>query len=201
MRTPKVSGRAALSFVALTALVAAGCSDPGKVPVPDREGAVKSTASVRAERRAYDGAPPTVPHQDFGTACGACHDERGQSVTGVGFAPASPHDDTSKAGATTRCRQCHVFQTTGDLFVASEYEGLGQDLAAGDRATPGAPPRIPHRILMRENCAACHDGPAAREEIRTSHPERTRCDQCHVPVTGTQVFESSLGAGLTDEER
>jgi nitrate reductase cytochrome c-type subunit len=93
-----------------------------------------------------------------------------------------------------------VFRTTDDLFVASEYEGLAQDLVAGDRATPGAPPRIPHRILMRENCVACHDGSAAREEIRTTHPERWRCRQCHVPVTESEVFESALGAGLTDAE-
>jgi cytochrome c-type protein NapB len=201
MRTPKVTLRAATSFTTLAVLVAAGCSDTSKVPVPDREGAVKSTAAVRADRRAYDGAPPTVPHESFGAACAACHDERGQSVRGVGFAPASPHDNTSKAGGTVRCRQCHVFRTTNDLFVASEYEGLPQDLTAGDRATPGAPPRIPHRILMRENCVACHDGPAAREEIRTTHPERWRCRQCHVPVTENEAFESSLGAGLTDEER
>ena len=201
MRTSIVTVRAAVSLLALVALVAAGCSDPGKVPVPDRDGAVKSTASVRAERRAYDGAPPTVPHENFGASCTGCHDGRGQSVSGVGFAPASPHDNTSKASATVRCRQCHVFQTTNDLFVASEYEGIPQDLAAGDRATAGAPPRIPHRILMRENCVACHDGPGAREEARTTHPERTRCRQCHVPVAGNQVFESSLGAGLTDEER
>ena len=62
MRASIVTVRAAAWLTALVALVAAGCSDPGKVPVPDREGAVKSTASVRAERRAYDGAPPTVPH-------------------------------------------------------------------------------------------------------------------------------------------
>lgn len=201
MRTSLVTVRAAVSLAAVVALVAAGCSDAGKVAVPDREGAVKSTASVRAERRAYDGAPPTVPHESFGAACASCHDERGQSVTGVGFAPASPHDDTAKAGGTVRCRQCHVFVTTDDLFVASEYEGIPQDLTAGDRATAGAPPRIPHRILMRENCVACHDGPGAREEARTTHPERTRCRQCHVPVTENQVFESSLGAGLTVEER
>ena len=100
-----------------------------------------------------------------------------------------------------RCRQCHVFQTTDDLFVVSEYEGIPQDLAAGDRATAGAPPRIPHRMLMRENCVACHDGPGAREEARTTHPERVALPP--VPRTGgrNQVFESSLGAGLTDEER
>ena len=197
MRTSLVTVRAAVS---LMALVAAGCTDTGKVPVPDREGAVKSTASVRAQRRAYDGAPPTVPHESFGAACTSCHDERGQAVRDVGFAPASPHDNTSKAGGTARCRQCHVFRTTDDLFVNSEYEGLPQDLVAGDRATAGAPPRIPHRVLMRENCGACHDGPGAREEIRTTHPERRRCRQCHVPITDTEVFDSSLGAGLTDSE-
>jgi hypothetical protein len=201
MRTSIVTVRAAVPLLALVALVAAGCSDPDKVPVPDRDGAVKSTAAVRAERRAYDGAPPTVPHENFGAACTACHDGRGQSVSGVGFAPASPHDNTAKVGGTVRCRQCHVFVTTDGLFVDSEYEGIPQDLSAGDRATAGAPPRIPHRILMRENCVACHDGPGAREEARTTHPERTRCRQCHVPVTENQVFGSSLGAGLTVEER
>jgi predicted CXXCH cytochrome family protein len=86
------------------------------------------------------------------------------------------------------------------MFVASEYEGLAQDLTAGDRATPGAPPRIPHRTLMRENCVACHDGPGAREEARTSHPERWRCRQCHVPVTERAEFDSELGADLTESE-
>jgi cytochrome c-type protein NapB len=121
-------------------------------------------------------------------------------VAGVGFAPASPHEGTSKAGATARCRQCHVFATGNDLFVASDFVGLGQDLAAGGRATPGAPPTIPHRTLMRENCVACHDGPGAREEVRTSHPELWRCRQCHVPVTTRDRFESALGSGLTQVE-
>ena len=183
---------------AALAVVFNGCGDD-TVPVPGREGAVKSAAHVRAVRRAYDGAPPTIPHQSFGMRCTACHDAQGQSVPGVGFAPASPHEGTSKAGATIRCRQCHVFAAGEGLFVASEFVGLKQDLRAGARATPGAPPTIPHRILMRENCVACHAGPGAREEIRTGHPERWRCRQCHVPVTTPAAFESALGAGLTEE--
>ncbi len=164
--------------------------------MPGREGAVKSAAVVRATRRAYDGAPPTIPHESFRMTCTACHDAQGQSVTGVGFAPASPHEDTDVVGRTARCNQCHVFVTTDDVFVASEFVGLAQDLRAGSRATPGAPPTIPHRIHMRENCVACHDGPGAREEIRTTHPERWRCRQCHVPVTAGEPFESALGEGL-----
>jgi len=173
----------------------AGCGQE-TVPVPGREPAVKSAAAVRAGRRAYDGAPPTIPHESFGINCTACHDAQGQSVAGVGFAPASPHEGTDVAGRTMRCNQCHVFVTTTDLFVVSDFVGLAQDLRAGARATPGAPPTIPHGILMRENCIACHDGPDAREEIRTSHPERQRCRQCHVPVTSRERFESVLGKGL-----
>jgi cytochrome c-type protein NapB len=170
-------------------LTAAGCAGD-QVPVPGREGAVKSQASVRAERRAYDGAPPTIPHASFGMRCEACHNAAGQSVADVGFAPASPHIDTERAGGTTRCRQCHVFVTTDDVFVASNFEGAKPDiLLTGGRATPGAPPTIPHRLLMRENCVACHDGPGTREEIRTSHPERWRCQQCHVPVGSLGTFE------------
>jgi cytochrome c-type protein NapB len=123
------------------------------------------------------------------------------AVSGVGFAPASPHVDTEKAGGTIRCNQCHVFATDDGTFVDSEYGGFRQDLRAGGRATAGAPPTIPHRILMRENCIACHDGPGAREEIRTTHPERTRCRQCHVPVTGLDAFESVHGEGVTGENR
>ena len=193
MRRPERAGerrRSILLAAWIAAALVAGCGDPVVVPVPDREGAVNSTAAVRAARRAYDGAPPTVPHAPFGASCEACHDARGQAVPGVGFAPASPHVGTPYEGETSRCRQCHVFRTTEESFVESGFVGLAQDLSPGDRATAGAPPRIPHRLLMRENCAACHTGPAAREEIRTTHPERGRCRQCHVPLNATDEFAS-----------
>ena len=34
--------------------------------------------------------------------------------------------------------------------------------------------------IIDQNCLSCHTGPGSREEIRTTHPERTRCMQCHV---------------------
>ncbi|KPJ88793.1 MAG: hypothetical protein AMS18_13120, partial [Gemmatimonas sp. SG8_17] len=89
----------------------------------------------------------------------------------------------------------HVFHTTDDVFVPSDFVGLEQDLRVGGRLNPISPPTIPHRLLMRENCIACHSGPAAREEIRTAHPERVRCTQCHVPVSVRSEFDSQLGAG------
>jgi hypothetical protein len=177
------------------ALFWGGCGERW-VEVPGDEGAVKSSAAVRAERRAYDGAPPVIPHVSFGADCGACHDVQGIAVEGVGFAPASPHVGTTVAGNTQRCKQCHVFRTADDTFVESEFVALRQDLRSGGRLNPISPPTIPHRILMRENCVACHSGPAAREDIRTSHPERTRCRQCHVEITATEEFDSELGVGL-----
>ncbi len=67
------------------------------------------------------------------------------------------------------------------VLVASAFRGLPQGPWQGGRATPGAPPTIPHTLQLWENCLTCHAGSASRVEIRTSHPERPRCRQCHVP--------------------
>ena len=174
---------------ALLVLVAA-CGNEGnanKIRVPGQPGAQKTVAAVRAERRLYDGAPPVIPHQDFGAACLSCH-ERGMSVPGVGYAPTVPHDNVQIPGLMSRCRQCHVFAVASDQFRENDYRGLPQDLRKGDRLYDGAPPVIPHPLLLRENCKACHTGPAAREEIRCSHPERDRCRQCHVPAMVSEEF-------------
>ena len=189
--------------VALLALVGAGlsggCSGGGSAD--GDEGVVpQSSAAVRAERRAYDGAPPVVGHDDFGMTCRACHNAAGMPVEGVGFAPASPHDGTAQAYSTLRCRQCHVFVMDDGLFVRNDFVGLAQDLRPGRRLNFMSPPTIPHRTLMRENCAACHTGPGARVEIATSHPERARCRQCHVPVTIAEPFASAMGSGYAIEE-
>lgn len=169
---------AALSFVAF-GIVLSGCAPPEQEPVPGRSDAAKSVPVVRAERRAYDGAPPTIPHQAQGADCPTCHTRVGVAVEGLGFAPASPHEQTVGLGMSSRCRQCHVPATTNDVWVESEFLGEPQNLEPGPRMYALAPPTIPHPTFMRENCLACHDGAAAREAIRTSHPERTACRQCH----------------------
>jgi cytochrome c-type protein NapB len=134
----------------------------------------------RAAGRAYDGAPPVVPHGPAGE-CTTCHDDDGSEIAGVGVAPASPHGRERMAGDMRRCRQCHVASVTAASFVSSRFNGLPQGPWRGGRFYDGAPPTIPHALQLRENCLACHGGPAARAEIRTSHPERVRCRQCHVP--------------------
>ncbi len=189
MRFPSLFQKASLLFLTGSLMVSlVACGDREWVPVEGKEGALKSSASYRADRRLYDGAPPVIGHGDFGADCATCHHSQGISVAGVGFAPASPHEDTREEVATTRCRQCHVFANTTEIFAESDFVGFRQDLRSGGRLYDGAPPTIPHKILMRENCAACHTGPAARTEIATSHPERTRCRQCHVPVSTRDTF-------------
>lgn len=176
--------------LALGALAACAPADAGQsVAVPGQPGRLKSSAVERAERRAYDGAPPTIPHAPFGAACSACHTPAGMEVPDVGFAPPSPHAETAGLGLAARCTQCHVFRQTEQLFVPSQFTGLRQDLRQGRRLNPLAPPVMPHSVFMRENCLACHSGPAAREEIRTPHPERARCAQCHVEQRSTGLFE------------
>lgn len=183
------SGRARLVVLGVMALGLA-CAGPGadSVAVPGRADAVKTAAAARAERRAYDGAPPVVAHEDFQLTCTECHDREGMDVPDVGFAPPSPHEATAGMSAMSRCEQCHVFSLTDKIFMANRFAGLRQDLRSGARLNPFAPPTLPHKSFMRENCSACHAGPAAREEIRTSHPERVRCRQCHVPVTTRARF-------------
>ena len=162
---------------------------PARVAVPGHEGATKTAPDIRALRRAFDGAPPVPPHEDFGNACAGCHTAEGWDVPDFGFAPAMPHADTDGLSAMSRCAQCHVFKVTDGLFRESAFEGLRQDMRRGDRMHFLAPPVIPHPVFMRENCLACHDGPAARESIRTPHPERRRCAQCHVPAGADEEFQ------------
>ncbi len=158
------------------------------VPVPGSEDAYKTAAAERAKRRAFDGAPPVIAHEPLGADCSACHTMQGIHVEGLGFAPPSPHRETAGMSAISRCRQCHVFQVAATQFAESSFVGFQQDLRRGRRLYNGAPPVIPHQTFMRENCAACHSGPAAREEVRSSHPERIRCQQCHVDALTDAEF-------------
>jgi cytochrome c-type protein NapB len=169
-------------------LFAACGEEPKTVPVPGHPGAEKSAAPVRAQRRAFDGAPPVIPHKPFGAACVNCHTMAGINVPGVGFAPPSPHKLTRGVAGTTYCTQCHVWKLSNDVWKENSFVGLAQDLRKGKSAMLGSPPVIPHAIQMRENCMACHTGAAAREEIRCDHPERVNCRQCHVSKYVTDLF-------------
>lgn len=168
----------ACAVIAMSAvwIVLAGRSNAGDGPAPH---------AVRAERRQYSGAPPVIPHTPLSGRCVTCHTTEGVYRPPLGYAPANPHTTTSGMSAESRCRQCHVYRQTESLFVESEFQQSALTTTAGTRAHATAPPTVPHPLAMRDDCAACHTGPAARPEIRCSHPERTRCVQCHVARSAT----------------
>jgi len=136
----------------------------------------------RQGRRAFEGAPPVVPHsipQDSSAVCLACH--------GAGLAV---KDKVASRISHTRyqsCTQCHV--SAAGLGVPLRENSLLIPLAENDfvpvpapskgaRAWPTAPPSIPHSTLMRNDCLSCH-GPGGLFGLRTPHPDRQSCLQCH----------------------
>lgn len=145
----------------------------------------KAALARRAALRAYDGAPPRIPHavrQDSAPECLACHQD-GLRI-GDRVAAAMSHEPY------VSCTQCHVVDEApmpggADLEpdprdVTNSFVGMASP-ERGPRAWEIAPPQIPHRTFMRERCDACHgvDGPDA---IRSSHPYRQSCTQCHAPA-------------------
>lgn len=137
----------------------------------------------RDSRRAYEGAPPIVPHpiaQDSTASCLECHSQA--TVIGDVVAPAISHP------AYTSCTQCHVSDkglgsrwntAEYDLHTGNRFEGNHEKKTA-EQAYPDSPLTIPHTLHMRQNCMSCH-GELGTSPIRTSHPERQSCTQCHVP--------------------
>lgn len=157
--------------------------------------------------RAYPGAPPRIPHGLSASeyregACQACHEKGGFSVRFNAYVPVTPHPELGQ------CMQCHLGDaklmgvplpgtepsaSCGQCHTAGGVRAAGSSPLSRTTAwpsvpavTPGrTPPPIPHDSPMRVNCLACHAGPAAVAELRTAHPERANCRQCHVQRDGT----------------
>lgn len=151
-------------------------------PVAQRtpEDAARALAK-RHLARAFDGAPPTVPHRMDPRAepnCLVCH-EQGAKI-GALIAPMLSHAPFSN------CVQCHVERVSpqvvaalveGDNF-ANGFEPL-EFGGRGSRAWQGAPPVVPHSSFMRQRCESCH-GVTGALGLKTPHPARQACTQCHV---------------------
>jgi len=152
--------------------------------------------ATRAALRAYDGAPPRIPHAvpQFGALpCIQCHSD-GMRVGGH-VAGAMSHDSFQS------CLGCHVVDDApmpgaeGALASGPPIDNSFVGLEApthGPRALPGAPPVIPHPTRMRERCASCHGELAAG--LRSTHPWRQSCTQCHASSAALdQLPRSQLG--------
>jgi nitrate reductase (cytochrome), electron transfer subunit len=146
----------------------------------------------RADFRAYDGAPPVVPHpitQSSAASCLACH--------GPGLVVQDRVASRMSHAHLMDCTQCHVpaeaplrplTQTALlDPLTDNTFAGLTRS-GAGARAWPQAPPTIPHSTFMRGDCLSCH-GPLGAFALRTTHPERQSCTQCHVPDASLDQYD------------
>lgn len=134
----------------------------------------------RARNRAYDSAPPVIPHainQPQVSNCLACHEQGLKIGDRVATKVSHPH--------FSNCTQCHVEENRSEptlvqhFLSENSFEG-SKRAGPGTRAWPGAPPTIPHTTWMRQDCTSCH-GLVARAGIRTTHPWLTNCTQCHAP--------------------
>lgn len=151
----------------------------------------------RARLRAFEGAPPVIPHfveQNSAPECLACHGARLQ-FRGRAARPIC-HDEH------TNCTACHVMSSgpapsRGDL--GPDPRAVGNSFVGMRHQVQGAvvtlePPRIAHRTAMRERCAACHgqNGPGAGHhpvdfELKREVPKsftlsadgRLTCRTCH----------------------
>ncbi len=160
---------------------------PSRADAVELSGAKEAALAARSQRRAYDGAPPVIPHpvrQRSASECRACH-ERGIAL-GAKTAPMYPHD------AFQSCTQCHAMAEPnlpwGGRSAGLEPDPRGVDNsfvgspapAEGPRWTGIAPPRIPHTTFMHERCESCH-GVTGANAMRSTHPDRQNCEQCHAP--------------------
>ena len=157
---------------------------------PSEQEKQRSTLT-RASRRAFNGAPPIIPHEVERTddaACYACHGKGMRIEDRVANQMCHPF--------LANCTQCHAppppqpFAAV-NATVETNFVGLPAPLQ-GERAFPGAPPTIPHSTWMRDTCLACHGRAAGWAGLETTHPWRTNCQQCHAPP-------ASLNQALTVE--
>lgn len=198
----------------------------GMAPMARRDTAAHARTLVFFRSlREYPGAPPRIPHgltdEEFrDRTCNNCH-ERGGFVARFGdYARVTPHPELTQclqchlprdtlvgtplppAGGQSSCPQCHVDpEERLPVFVDNDWTTTAWP-DTGLRSLPDAPYLIPHGFQMRTNCLACHAGPEAVMGIRTDHPERTNCRQCHLPahpdlpgVAGGDVGPFGKGAG------
>ncbi len=142
------------------------------------------SAGERSANRAFYTAPPVVPHEldNLGNEdCQICHEE----VLDLGdrVSVPTPHPQFSN------CLQCHV-GTEPPAFldkveIESDWIGL-EEPGRIERENEVAPPVLPHRLFLRDRCLSCHNPEHPRVNMRTSHPERSNCLQCHVAVEERQ---------------
>jgi len=172
-------------------------SKANPVAVADKFASRMKSIEQRAALRAFEGAPPVVPHPvlDINVqTCRACH------ATGL-----RTGDKVSRMAPHTyliNCTQCHVEAASPGLVDAQQFPNsfVGRRASGygGTRAWAGAPPVMPHSVFMRTNCVSCH-GEFGYDGWRPDHLSRTNCVQCHAPAAEFEQLSPAFGvADLPD---
>ncbi len=195
-------------------------------PLADpQRGAIQRTTHRYRVLRAYPGAPPSIPHgftgDEFRTgSCKTCHERGGYSPRFNAYVPLTPHPEMGtclqchvgndeltgvslpNTDPNTICRQCHPPNAVRRVETTLDWVPMAWPQLSS-KTPDRPPPPIPHDLEFRGNCLACHSGPGSLRTIRTPHPERASCRQCHVaPDAGVGAFtrpvpDTGDGAGGT----
>ena len=183
-----------------------------------RRAAHPRTLATWRTLRAYQGAPPRVPHgltadELRTTSCNTCHEHGGYSQRFGAYAPVTPHPeqaaclqchatDAAVVGVALpgrrpddSCRQCHA---PAAPRASVRLPGWAPAAWPERLARDGLPAPIPHDLGMRGTCLACHMGPGAVAEIRTTHPERADCRQCHVAASPAPALAQSTATDVRE---
>ncbi|MBS0198695.1 MAG: hypothetical protein JSR77_18260 [Planctomycetes bacterium] len=166
-------------------------SKANPIAVADKFAARVRSMDQRATLRAFEGAPPVIPHAiaDINVqTCRACHAQG--LIAGEKVSRMVSHT------YLINCTQCHVeaasplldpATTPQNSFVGRRASGYG-----GTRAWAGAPPVMPHTLFMRTNCVSCH-GEYGYDGWRPDHLSRTNCTQCHAPAAEFEQLSPTFG--------
>lgn len=164
------------------------------IAVSDKLAARTHSADARAKLRAFEGAPPVIPHPiaDLHVqTCRACHAQ--------GLRAGDKTARMVSHASLTNCTQCHVeadpSATPPPPPSENGFVGLRASGYGGTRAWAGAPPVMPHATFMRTNCVSCH-GEFGYDGWRPDHLSRSNCIQCHAPAA--QFEQLSPGFGRAD---
>lgn len=159
--------------------------------VADKFAARARAMEQRNALRAYEGAPPVIPHPiaDLNVqTCRACHAQGLEAGDKVARMVSHTY--------LTNCTQCHVEASgalfEGKAFTQNSFVGLRASGYGGTRAWASAPPVIPHTTFMRTNCVSCH-GQYGYDGWRPDHLSRTNCAQCHAPAAEFDQLSPTFG--------
>jgi len=154
-------------------------SKANPIAVRDKFASRAQAIEQRAALRAYEGAPPVIPHAiaDINIqSCRACHAE--------GLNAGDKVARMASHAYLINCTQCHVEAKStwldDDDAPENTFDGLRSSGFGSPRPWAGAPPVIPHATFMRTNCVSCH-GEHGYDGWRPDHLSRTNCTQCHAP--------------------